>query len=75
MATELTCAFCGSTNISKHINAGWDIDEEGEEHQHLHTCRDCGAQIFEIDRYPFSGPVENYFGKWSKDGEYRDKVE
>jgi len=30
-------------------NVGYDVDEEGEEDQHLETCGKCGAQRFHID--------------------------
>jgi len=30
-------------------NAGYDIDESGEEYQHLEICTKCGAQRFHLD--------------------------
>ena len=69
---KLTCAFCGSTDIDTHQNAGWDIDVEGEEDQHLNTCNTCGAECFTIDRYDFCKAPQTYQGKWFKDGEYKE---
>jgi len=65
---KLTCAFCGSTKIVTHENIGWDIDPEGEEDQHLHVCKDCGAECFSFTRHPFTGGEERWDGNWLKDG-------
>ena len=31
------------------MNAGYDVDAEGEEDQHVETCGKCGAQRFHFD--------------------------
>jgi hypothetical protein len=37
------CTCCGSSSISTQYDAGWDVDENGEDHQHLDHCANCGA--------------------------------
>jgi hypothetical protein len=37
------CTLCGSHNVWTRYDAGWDVDEDGEDHQHLDHCMDCGA--------------------------------
>jgi hypothetical protein len=68
-----TCELCGSSAIVTSYNEGWDIDEEGEETQHIDTCKRCGAWRFNIDRTPLMGTMGQdtvkYFGKWHKKGE------
>jgi hypothetical protein len=43
---------CEHKNTKIEHNVGWDIDETGEERQHLETCQDCGQQRLIIDRIP-----------------------
>lgn len=48
--------MCEHKNTYLEENVGWDIDTEGEEHQHLERCKDCGNNRLVIDRYSF---IEN----------------
>lgn len=56
-----TCAHA-CTEIRHDV--GWDIDEEGEERQHMETCLDCGAWRFVIDRQRHVGEEHSWFGNW-----------
>lgn len=52
---------CKHKNTSIRKDIGWDIDETGEERQHLETCNDCG-----MDRLICNHSSEGIFkGEWS----------
>ncbi len=62
-SNDLLCPLCGSHNITTHRDVGWDIDESGEERQHIDRC-ECGAWRFHMERLEnFTTPVI-CFGKW-----------
>ena len=46
----MVCDKCGSTNIDSTMDIGFDIDDSGEETQHLDSCCDCGAERIWCDR-------------------------
>lgn len=59
---------CGSTDIFTRMNVGWDIDEGGEEKQHIDTCRTCGMKRFWVERLDNLKPVKVFVDKWEKNG-------
>jgi len=63
---EMRCDLCGSTDIVGHLNAGWDIDEEGETHQHEDYCRSCGATRYWEEYFSLEGGKETFWGKFKK---------
>jgi len=68
MATEDRCE-CGSNNIVRWHNAGWDCFPSCEETQHLDTCLDCGRTRIVCDWISFeSGERDSgtSYGKWSR---------
>ena len=42
-------SVCEHQNTSIQENVGYDIDDEGEEDQHLEKCKQCGAERFICD--------------------------
>jgi hypothetical protein len=40
---------CEHKNTTIQENVGYDIDEDGEEDQHLEKCKQCGAERFHCD--------------------------
>ena len=60
------CGICGRTEITTEENVGWDIDEGGEETQHIDHCK-CGAWRFNIDRYEDFTDYKKIYGEWHKD--------
>ena len=58
------CGKCQSTNIHTRKNVGYDVDESGEENQHLDICKDCGAWRFHTERYVNFSKYEENFGNW-----------
>lgn len=50
-------------------NVGFDIDEWGEEDQHLDVCKSCGATRMRVVRTDFDGKSMTsglYLGKWQE---------
>ena len=65
MEPKMKCGKCGSENIYTQKNVGWDIDETGEERQHIDRCQDCGAWRLHIDVYAFNPDDSGkFFGEW-----------
>ena len=62
-AKTTNCPFCTLNNLTTITDVGWDIDEDGEEKQHIDRC-DCGAWRFNIERWNNDGTYKRYFGKW-----------
>jgi hypothetical protein len=60
------CEICGGSEIITEHDVGWDIDEGGEERQHIDRCK-CGAWRFNIDYQPHIGINEKIYGKWQKE--------
>jgi hypothetical protein len=44
------CPECGGKLILVH-NVGWDIDEDGEQIQHLQTCVKCDKERLVIEYF------------------------
>lgn len=61
---------CGSTRINTEMDVGSDIDESGEEHQHMDTCMECGSKRLWAKRFQnFSTPT-TWWEKWSAKSKY-----
>lgn len=58
---------CGCTDLATYKNAGWDIDETGEENQHEDWCRECGKKRLWADRLDYeTGEWGVWYGEWSQ---------
>ena len=56
---------CQHGKFETHLHVGWDIDEAGEECQHLDICQNCRAKRFRIDRTNFNGIGSGiHLGNW-----------
>ena len=55
------CSCCSSTDIYTDYNVGFDIDEEGEEKQHMDICRGCGAKRMWAEKFLHVGEVLRYY--------------
>jgi hypothetical protein len=67
------CPYCnGQGKLSLEKNVGYDITEDGEEHQHLQIC-DCGANRYITEVWPFAKDETPYntYGEWTKDNEWK----
>ena len=64
---SIKCDLCNSTNCEQENDVGFDIDEEGEEKQHIQRCLNCGAERFVSDFTSFNGKTKVFYGKWVKD--------
>ena len=63
----MKCGLCGGTTIDVLKDIGWDINEGGEERQHLDQCRDCGAKRLWADVIDYQKPPSTWWGpEWSK---------
>jgi hypothetical protein len=70
---SIKCGICGSTNCTQENDVGFDINDDGEEKQHIQRCFACKATRFVSDFIRFDGSVgKPYFGKWRKDDEEYD---
>jgi len=58
------CGLCGSKELETEKDVGSDIDEGGEEKQHIERCKSCGAWRFNIDRWENFTDYKKYYGKW-----------
>ena len=68
-ADENICAFCKNEIFMDSMDIGYNIDTDGEEHQHMRYCK-CGAKLMFVDAcYYDEPPVEfrRYYGNWFKD--------
>lgn len=45
----MTDEKCDHKDFHTIHDVGWDIDEEGEERQHLDACRKCHATRFRME--------------------------
>lgn len=68
---EQKCGICWSEKIETTYNVGYDIDESGEENQHLAKCMDCGADCLWANRLQWDGKIRSFrsitwWGKWRK---------
>ncbi len=63
-ADKLICGICGSDNVARHMDVGWDVDESGEERQHIDICLSCGAESFWVDRLINFLYPRKIFGNW-----------
>lgn len=61
---------CEHKKINRIANAGFDIDENGEEKQHIEECEICGARRLVYEIIPFDSNKKPYthYGKWETDG-------
>jgi len=66
----MKCDLCGGAKISTEEDVGWDIDEDGEERQHLDTCSACGANRMWCDRYDHKKGSFVTWGVWSPKGKH-----
>ena len=57
------CTFCGSNKITTAKDAGFDVDPEGEERQHIDHCV-CGAERLWGIFYPLEGEPHMWHGAW-----------
>ena len=58
------CPNCGDNqNLNLIKNIGYNVDGDGEEHQHMQKC-ECGYYRFVIDVYPFDKNFYRHFGPW-----------
>jgi len=56
---------CQHKEYETRLNVGWDIDESGEEDQHLDICKACGAKRFRCDRTNYPNMTsELVLGEW-----------
>ena len=55
---------CQHTDTRIKHDVGWDIDEKGEEKQHLETCNDCGSKRLVCDYYKLTGGRITSRGSW-----------
>lgn len=69
----IKCGICGSENVNRHYDRGYDVHDEGGEQQHLDICEDCGAERFVADWYKFSGGHGTSTGKWRKRGHLNER--
>lgn len=60
----IKCGKCGSTDCFRSKDVGFDLDEEGEERQHLDECRKCGAQRFVLQKVNYYGEDKIQPGEW-----------
>ena len=63
------CGICGGSEITTELDVGWDVDEGGEERQHIDHCK-CGAWRFNTDYQPHIGVMEKSYSNWINKGEY-----
>ena len=63
---------CPHLRTELREDVGWDIDEEGEERQHVNTCLDCGAWRFVFDRQPHIGEERREYGSWQPKEDWHD---
>ena len=67
------CGICGSSEITTEHDVGWDIDEGGEEKQHIDRC-ECGAWRFNIDRWENFTDLIKIYGKWHNKEDGDDRI-
>jgi len=60
------CGLCGSEDTYIDYDVGFDIDEGGEERQHMDRCRSCGAYRFRIGRLEEFRKPKLHLGPWRK---------
>ena len=48
---------CPHNNYTTRYNIGFDVWDNGEEHQHLDFCADCSMSRLRLDRISFDGVI------------------
>lgn len=61
---------CDHKKVNRIPDVGFDIDEDGEEKQHIEECELCGARRLVYEYLPFTPEKKphNHYGKWETDG-------
>lgn len=52
---------CEHKDTHMQMDVGYDIDEEGEEDQHLEKCNHCGAERFHCDHTKYGKTTGEWF--------------
>lgn len=60
------CGICKAPKVETEHDVGWDIDDKGEERQHIERCTTCGAWRLSTTYYPFNGKPDNFHGTWHR---------
>lgn len=55
---------CNHEEIDIEYDVGFNIDESGEERQHIEVCKTCKSWRFYTEHIGFDGVTDDFRGKW-----------